>query len=100
MSGAEDKLLTFRYRGSKIPTRMHGGLLRYLQQGILPGSFLKAIICNDLREACSQADDENLFILPVYVSFFYNETPSTCWGSKEKMEAWHSYFSSQLLEPK
>lgn len=71
-----------------IPERMMPGIRLYINKGIVPGSFLKAVICNDLREAVGCADDENLENLPAFVMYFYNEAPGSCWGSKEKMYAW------------
>ena len=78
----------FRHYGLGIPEYMYPGILRYVNQRIIPGQFLQAIICNDLIEAVNRADDYNVKILPVYVCFFYNKTPSDCWGSKEKMLQW------------
>jgi len=83
-----DKLNNFRYQGLGIPQYMYLGILRYLNEKILPGSFLRAVISNDLREAVNCADDTNQKLLHVYVCFFYNETPAVCWGSPEKMKAW------------
>ena len=74
-----------------IPDRMLDGIKRYVEDGIIPGSFLRAIIENDLRNAVGCADDENLVNIPAYVSYFYNETPGACWGSKEKMKRWVEY---------
>lgn len=71
-----------------IPERMMPGIRLYIDQGIIPGSFLQAVICNDLREAVGCADDENLANLPAFVQYFYNEAPGTCWGSADTMMAW------------
>jgi len=71
-----------------IPDRMMGGIRRYVDHGIKPGSFLTAVICNDFVRACGTADDENLRNLPAYADYFYNEVPGNVWGSKEKMDAW------------
>ena len=71
-----------------IPDRMGGGIDRYVNEGIIPGEFLQAIICNDLKEAFGRADDENFYNVAAYVNYFYNNCPAVCWGSKEKMEAW------------
>lgn len=78
----------FRFNGQAIPERMQGGITRYIEQHIKPGNFLMAVLCNDLKEACERADDENIKLLPVYVAYFYNEAPSACWGSPEKVQAW------------
>jgi hypothetical protein len=39
-------------------------------------------------ERVGRADDQNIKVLPAFVAYFYNEAPSQCWGSKEKMESW------------
>ena len=81
-------LVDFTFDGEAIPERMHGAITRYIERRIAPGNFLTAVICNDLREAVHRADDENIKLLPAYVSYFYNEAPSPCWGSREKMNEW------------
>lgn len=78
----------YSYRSFYIPERMMDGLVRFIQQGIEPGSFLLAVLSNDLVGACGQADEENLMNLPAYVAYLYNEVPSRCWGSPEKVQAW------------
>ena len=78
----------YKFQEFYIPDRMMGGIDRYVKQGILPGDFLQAVICNDLSNAFGRADDENMRNLPAYVAYFYNETPRGCWGSKNKMKNW------------
>lgn len=84
----ENEVETYTFRGFHIPGYMMGGLKRYIENHIPPGDFLTAIICNDLFEAVGRADDVNAANIPAYVGYFYNEAPSACWGSKEKMKAW------------
>jgi hypothetical protein len=72
----------------EIPERMRGALTRYVKDKILPGDFLQAVISNDLSGATGRADEENMAQLPAYVNYFYNHAPSTCWGSKKKMDEW------------
>jgi len=67
---------------------MMGGLQRYIENHIAPGDFLSAVIKNDLKNAVEYADDENLHNLPAYVTFLYNQAPSTCWGSKKIFNQW------------
>jgi hypothetical protein len=71
-----------------IPDYMIGGIERWIDHGIEPGGFLMAVLCNNLKEAVCQADDTNINLLPAYISFFYNDAPSQCWGSPEKVLAW------------
>ena len=73
---------------SHLPPRMVPGLLRYLEDGIKPGSFLTAIIENNLKEACAMADEENKYLIWDYVNVLYNYAPSDSWGSPERMKQW------------
>lgn len=83
----------YQFREFTIPDYMMDGLRAYIEHGIEPGSFLSAVISNDLREAISCADDTNIRNLPAYVAYLYNEAPSPCWGSAEKMQAWAARFA-------
>ena len=76
----------------RIPERMQGGIERYIERGIPPGSFLQAVIRNDLRAACERADDENQHLLYDYVKFFYVYAPFDCFGSPENYKAWIAKF--------
>lgn len=80
--------MTYQFRGFEIPDYMMDGLDNYINHKIPPGHFLTAVLCNDLWEAVSRADDENVKNLPAYIGYLYNEAPSGCWGSFEKFEAW------------
>ena len=77
---------------SKLPEHCRGGMKRYIEEGIPPGDFLEAVICNDLVQAFARADDTNITRLFDYANFLYNEVPSVCWGSKEKMLGWTNGF--------
>ena len=72
----------------RIPEHLRGGMQRYIEKGIEPGDFLTAVICNDLKESFARADDTNRERMFDIVCFIYNEAPSLCWGSREKMNAW------------
>ena len=72
----------------QIQAHMAEGIKRYVHDGIPPGSFLQAIICNDLRGAIAQADELNLPNIPAYIDWFYNEAPAGCWGNGKNMERW------------
>ena len=76
------------FRGYAIPERMYGGITRYVKQRIPTGSFLEAILSNDLKEAVGRADQENRDLIVEYVKFMYNQVPAACWGSKENYEQW------------
>lgn len=76
----------------RAPEKFRGSLQRYIEQGIPPGGFLSAVICNDLKDACGRADHESRFMLFDLVSWLYNYAPSPCWGSPEKFKAYLTRF--------
>ena len=71
-----------------IPEHIRPGVELWISRGVPPGSFLSAVICNDLSGAIGRADSINGERLRDIVSFFYMEAPSPCWGSPEKAQAW------------
>lgn len=71
-----------------IPAHMYGGMKRYILHGIPPGSFLTAVLSNDLMGALGKADEDNRVALHAYGMFLYNDAPSPCHGSPEKVRAW------------
>ncbi len=73
---------------SVIPVRMQEAMTRYVQDGITPGSFLCAVIDNDLRGAIFQADDTHTLLVPLFVNWFYSEAPANCCGSRAARLEW------------
>ena len=71
-----------------LPPYMHDGVALWITRGIEPGSFLSAVINNNLRGAVMRADDFNRDMLREWVGFFYNYAPSQCWGSQDKAREW------------
>jgi hypothetical protein len=56
--------------------------------GIPPGSFLEAVLTNNLRCAVERADEYNRDNLVNWVTLLYNHVPAACWGSPEKYQQW------------
>ncbi len=71
-----------------VPPHMRDGVCLWLLHGIPPGSFLAAVIRNDLSMAVGRADEINRAHLHDWVAFFYNYTPHECWGSEERAAGW------------
>ncbi len=80
--------MIYTFRSFYIPEGIMEEIRLYVEDGVKPGSFLSAIIQNDLSDACGRADDKNLHNLPAFVAYFWGETPACCWGSSEHMERW------------
>lgn len=72
----------------RLPEHCRDGLLLYLRYGVPPGSFLQAVLSNDLGGACARADETNQRALYDYVFVLYNEAPTMAWGSPERVKAW------------
>jgi hypothetical protein len=66
-----------------IPMHTRGALERYVVNGYEPGSFLMAVLTNDLMGAVGRADDMNRYALFDICLWLYNEAPSNCHGSFE-----------------
>lgn len=82
---------------SLLPAHCQGGMRRYIEEGIAPGDFMLAVLSNDLVGAASRADNTNINRLKDYALFLYNEVPSTCWGSREKVDAWMQMMRAKKL---
>lgn len=73
---------------SKVPVHyMLSGMQRYVEHGIEPGSFLRAVLENDLFRAVGAADATNIENLKEWCMFIYNDIPASIWGSPEKVQA-------------
>tara|TARA_Y100000310_G_scaffold147661_1_gene146887 strand:- start:217 stop:486 length:270 start_codon:yes stop_codon:yes gene_type:complete len=73
---------------AELPEGLQGGMQRYVEDGIQAGHFLTAVLSNNLLGAVSRADGTNIKLIPEIVRWIYNEAPSGCWGSAEKVQAW------------
>ena len=67
---------------------MQNAMARYIEQGIEGGSFLNAVLCNDLLAAIGNGDEINRARIFDYAAFLYNEALRDCYGSPEKVNQW------------
>ena len=81
-------MFKYEFQIYEVPAHMREGVKRYIHTRTRPGSFLQAVISNNLKEAVMLADGKNMFNLPAYINYFYNHAPHDCWGSEKEMEAW------------
>jgi len=72
---------------TKLPGCVEGMKL-YIEKGVEPGSFLTAVLLNDLVHSFAYADDDNIKVLKQYAEFLYWELPMSAWGSKEAVKLW------------
>lgn len=76
------------YNERKIPALTMETINNYVENRWLPGSFVTAILENNLKQAYWNADDENLVAIPAIVYHMHNNVRSDCWGSPEAVRAW------------
>lgn len=81
----------------KLPSRMHDGIVRWVLFGIVPGSFLQAIIRGDLFEAAACADDENQRLLFDYAYVLHNYVPSQAKGPNA-ISTWKGIYPEEPVE--
>ena len=91
-------MLIYRYKNMYIPERMRTSIDMYVKEGTIPGDFLQAIICNNLKDAFLLADYENFENIGAYASYFYNKVPAVAWGSRDRMIAWAEHHGLSEFE--
>lgn len=77
----------------RIPEHMHSSIVEWIETARIPprlmGSFLRALLTNDLMGTFAHADETNRHAVDQWVTFLYNDAPSECYGTLAKLEAWH-----------
>lgn len=63
-------------------------LVEYARDGRPLGHFLTAVLSNDLFDAVTRADEDNLRDLYEIAVFVHNELPAPCHGSPAKVKSW------------
>lgn len=71
-----------------IPNRTKESIDLYVERGVMLGSFVMAVLENNLKEAFGRADEGNIAEMFHIVSYCYNNIPVNCWGSPEKVARW------------
>jgi hypothetical protein len=86
----DDYRLELRQRliNADVPRSLHNGLIEYFAVRRPTGSFLHAVLENNLLEAAQRADPHNRFCLAEIVLFLYHNCPERAWGSPAKVAAW------------
>jgi hypothetical protein len=69
----------------------------FVTKGWEPGSFVRAVLENNLMDALGQADRENRFSIFEICSYVYNEIPLGAHGSAEKVKQWQEMVRKKNL---
>lgn len=83
---------------SLLPEHISDSVKLYIEEGRPTGDFLQSVICNQLKESFAFADDINIERMFDIVSFFYNQAPLLCWGSRKRMEKWTGHSGLKGLQ--
>jgi hypothetical protein len=83
---------------SILPEHMQEGMKLYIEKGIKPGHFLRAVLENNLVESFARADDINIKNMFNWADFMYNQCPEEARGSKEKVEQWIQSFERDISD--
>lgn len=73
---------------SILPEHMRGAARDYVERGLAPGSFLTAVLSNNLKEAFGRADHINTQSMSDWARWLIWYCPSGAQGSPEKVAAW------------
>jgi hypothetical protein len=73
---------------SKVPEHTRGALERYFLYAFEPGSFVKAVLCNDLYSSVARADTWNKQALADIVSWIAKNAPEGSWGHEDYYKEW------------
>ncbi len=63
----------------RVPSHALASIRLWVSDGAPPGSFLTAVLRNDLKEALGKADMTNRYALYDIVFYLYNHCPKGCW---------------------
>jgi len=76
------------YNNPTVPEHTQGAIEDYVLRGWEPGSFLSAVITNDLYRAAQSADHINKASLADISLWLYHNSPASSIGSAEAMQNW------------
>jgi hypothetical protein len=71
-----------------MPDGLHDGLVEYIAARRPTGSFLRAVLTNDLQHAVLRGDEHNVLRLPELIRFLVNYAPAPCWGCEVAVSEW------------
>ena len=70
------------------PIHILDSINRFVEYGLEPGSFVKAVLSNDLAGAFNAADTDSEAGIRDILKYVRWEIPAESWGSPAKVEAW------------
>jgi hypothetical protein len=71
-----------------VPEHMRTGVELWIEDGVLTGGFLSALVYNDFHGAIKHADMQSLPALIDLCRFIWNYAPTECWGNIDRVTKW------------
>jgi hypothetical protein len=68
--------------------RLKPGIVRYVTKGILPGSFLRAMLTGNIQQVYQLADPDSLEAAPYLFGLLWECVPAQCWGAPNALIFW------------
>lgn len=68
------------------PIHLRESIDRYVNEGVPVGSFLSAVLANNLEASVTRADEANVILLPHIVAYVIQNVPFNVWGSEFKVD--------------
>lgn len=82
------------YIDENLPEHLREGVRNWIEQGITPGSFLRAVIRNDLQAACLRADEISYAQMRQLIRWLVQFAPSGSYGSDKVFSQWPMYLKA------
>lgn len=73
---------------ARIEPRFKESIDAWVETARRTGSFLDAVLRNDLAEAMKRGDPGALANLPHIAAYLYNDCPAMCWRSQTNVDRW------------
>jgi hypothetical protein len=73
-----------------VPDHLRRELVRFIQRGMIPEHFLRALIANDLEKAIAAAASETVADLEALAKFLKKSAPAVSYGSEKALDFWSS----------
>ncbi len=72
----------------QCPSHLRVGMRRWIENGVIPGGVLAAVLRNDLAGAIFRASDNSIAEIVPLVWFLHSQAPGGAHGSTTKVEEW------------
>ena len=81
-----------------VPEHTRESIKQWIEHGVDAGSFINALMANDLFLAISKADDRNKTSFTSIVSWIWNYAPAACYGSYDICQSWADNFNKKKVD--